>query len=208
MRLENEFTVQASVEQVWRYLLDVEKVAPCMPGAELTEIVDDRTYKGKATVKVGPVSLAFAGTVMVEERDEENRRVVMKAQGMEQRGKGAATAVVVSRLEPVDGGTRVVLETDLTITGAVAQYGRGMIQDISQRLTGEFARCLQANLAATVPAPAAPVPAAEAAAPAPAAVAPPPAVARPVKGLRLGLWALWRAAVRFFQRLLGGRAAV
>src|SRR5438105_11405986 len=135
MQLQSEFVVQAPIEQVWSFLLDVERVAPCMPGAELTEVVDDRTWKGKTNIKVGPVALSFAGTVVMQERDDAAHRVVLKAQGMEQRGKGAASASVVSHLEEVAGGTKVTMQADLTISGAVAQYGRGMIQDISQRLT-------------------------------------------------------------------------
>ncbi len=194
MQIDNEFTVAAPIDRVWAYLLDVERVAPCMPGAELTEVVDDRTWKGKTSIKVGPVALSFAGTVVMQERDDAAHRVALKAQGMEQRGKGAASASVVSRLEEVAGGTKVTMQADLTVSGAVAQYGRGMIQDISQRLTGEFAACLERNITA------------EAASSAEVGAAPaaPAAVARPVKGFRLGLWATWRAIGRFFRRLLGG----
>ncbi|HXF36599.1 MAG TPA: SRPBCC family protein, partial [Actinomycetota bacterium] len=92
MLIENEFEVPAPVDRLWEHLLDVERVAPCMPGAELTEVVDDRTWKGKVNVKFGPVSLSFAGTVTMEERDDAAHRVVLKAQGMEQKGKGAASA--------------------------------------------------------------------------------------------------------------------
>ena len=197
MQIENEFTVAAPIDRVWAYLLDVERVAPCMPGAELTEVVDDHTWKGKTSIKVGPVALSFAGTVVMQERDDAAHRVVLKARGMEQRGKGAASASVVSRLEEVTSGTKVMLQADLTISGAVAQYGRGMIQDISQRLTAEFASCLEQNIMAE----AAPT---EDATAAPAA---PAAVARPVRGFRLGLWAAWRAIARFFRRLFGGSSA-
>jgi len=200
MRIDNQFTVQAPVERVWDYMLDVEKVAPCMPGAELTEVVDDHTWKGKTNIKVGPVALSFAGTVVMQERDDVGHRVVLNAQGMEQRGKGAASALVVSRLEPVEGGTKVALEADLTISGAVAQYGRGMISDISQRLTNEFARCLEASINAE---------SAEAGPPAAGGSSvpgDPGPGAGPVKGFRLGLWAFWRAVVRFFGRLFGGSA--
>src|SRR6266545_7571332 len=98
MRIENEFTVRAPIDHVWDYLLDVERVAPCMPGAQLTEVVDERTWKGKTNVKVGPVALSFAGTVVMDERDDDAHRVRLSAKGMEQRGKGAATASVVSHL--------------------------------------------------------------------------------------------------------------
>ena len=196
MRIDNEFTVQAPIERVWGYLLDVEKVAPCMPGAELTEVVDDHTWKGKTNIKVGPVALSFAGTVVMQERDDAGHRVVLNAQGMEQKGKGAASAVVVSRLETVEGGTKVALGADLTISGAVAQYGRGMISDISQRLTNEFARCLEASINAQSAAAPSSIDDASSApgdrgspdsAPASAVGGQPAAVARPVKGFRLGL---------------------
>jgi len=196
MQIDNEFTVAAPIDRVWAYLLDVERVAPCMPGAELTEVVDDHTWKGKTSVKVGPVALSFAGTVVMHERDDAGHRVVLKAQGMEQRGKGAASASVVSQLVEVAGGTKVTMRADLTISGAVAQYGRGMIQDISQRLTGELAACLERNITAEA-----------ASSPSYAELAAPAAVARPVKGFRLGLWAAWRAVARFFRRLFGGSSA-
>src|SRR5207245_2698953 len=122
-------------------------VAPCMPGAELTEVVDDKNWKGKVTVKVGPVSMSFLGTVTMQERDDAAKRVVLKADGRDSRGKGAANALVTAQMEPAGDGTKVSIDTALTITGAAAQYARGgMIQDISGRLTKEFATCLQANM--------------------------------------------------------------
>src|SRR6266508_1632639 len=124
MQIENEFVVQAPLEQVWAHLLDVEKIAPCAPGAELTEVVDDRTWKGRMNVKVGPVAMSFAGTVIIQERDDAAHRAVLKAEGREQKGRGAASAVVTTRLEEAEGGTRVAISTDLTISGAAAQYGR------------------------------------------------------------------------------------
>lgn len=211
MQIKNEFVVAAPVDQVWAYLLDVERVAPCMPGAQLTEVVDDHTWKGRTNIKVGPVALTFSGTVVLQERDDEAHRVVLKAQGMEQRGKGAAQAVTQSRLEAVEGGTKVVLDTDLTVSGAVAQYGRGMIQDISQRLAGEFALCLESGIAGAASASPEPGPAGGQDASGVRAaggqeVAGPRAAGRrpdqPVGGLRLGLWALWRAFVRFLRRLI------
>jgi carbon monoxide dehydrogenase subunit G len=220
MQIQNEFVVKAPIDRVWKHMLDVENVAPCMPGAELTDVVDDHTWKGKTNIKVGPVSLSFAGTVVLQDRDDAAHRVVLKAQGMEQRGKGAASALATSQLSEVEGGTKVVLDTDLTISGAVAQYGRGMIADISQRLTREFAQCLEANIIAgeaasgggdagdEIEAPQAessPVAAPEQQADAGTAPAnpTPTQTAKPVRGFRLAVWALWRAVVRFFQRLFG-----
>jgi carbon monoxide dehydrogenase subunit G len=184
VRLENSFEVPAPPEQVWDFLLDVSGVVPCMPGAELTEIVDDRTWKGKVSVRLGAVSLSYLGTVVMEERDERGRTVVLEAKGTEARGKGMASARSTSRLEPTgNGGTRVVIETDLTLAGAVAQFGRGMIADVSQRLTDEFADCLKDRLTSG------------------AEEAVPASAGRPVAGLRLGAWALIRALGRFFSRL-------
>jgi carbon monoxide dehydrogenase subunit G len=203
--IENEFEVPAGIDRVWAYLLDVERIAPCMPGAQLTEVVDDRNWKGKVTVKLGPVSLSFAGTVHMQERDNDAHRVVVKAQGMEQKGKGAATALVTAWAEAVDGGhTRVKFSQDLTISGSVAQFSRGMMQDVSGKMTRQFADCVQANLSQEMEASEAPpeeAGAAEAPTPAPA-----PVTAKPPAGIRLGLWALWRAVVRFFRRLFGGGA--
>ena len=220
MLIENEFVVQAPAERVWAHLLDVERVALCMPGAQLTEVVDDHTWKGKTTIKVGPVSLAFAGTVVMEERDDVAHRVVLNAKGMEQRGKGAASARVESHLEEAGNATKVVMKTDLTISGAVAQYGRGMLLDISQRLTREFADCLQASMAAEGATQASSLGsplATEEAAPPPGTgdgsgqrvaartSGPTPRPAGAVGGLRLFVWALWRAVVRLVRRLIGGR---
>jgi hypothetical protein len=211
VQIHNEFQVTAPPEQLWAFLLDVERIAPCMPGAELTEVVDDRTWKGKMNVKFGPVSLSFAGTVSIEERDDAARRVVLKAKGMEQKGKGAANATVTSWLEPEGETTTVKMDADITLTGFVAQVSRGMLPDISQRMTNEFATCLEASMGA-VPAvgAAAEEAAAVAAAAKPGAATPSPAPARPpaakpVGGIRLGLWALFRAIARFFRRLFGGR---
>jgi len=210
VKIDNEFVVPAPVDRVWAYLLDVEKIAPCAPGAELTEVVDDRTWKGKMNVKVGPVAMSFAGTVVLQDRDDAAHSAVLKADGREQRGRGAASALVTARLEEAEGGTKVSISSDLTISGAAAQYGRGMIGDVSKRLTGEFASCLQANMGAhdapgggdssggeprSSSGPAGAV--------TPSAGASTPTMAKPVKGFRLAMWALWRAIVRAFRRLFG-----
>jgi len=190
MLIENAFDVSAPIDHVWSHLLDVEKVVPCMPGAELTETIDDRNWKGKVTIKLGPVSLAFAGKVTMEELDEAGHRAVLKASGMEQRGKGAASATITSTLEEAPEGTRVKIVQDLRVSGQAAQFSRGMMQDVSNRLTREFADCLQANMEAKDQAD-------------PGAEPVPMATAKPVRGIRLGLGALWRAVLRFFSRLFG-----
>jgi uncharacterized protein len=190
VKLEQAFEVPATPEQVWELLLDVEKVAPCMPGAELTEVVDETTWKGKVNVKLGAINLTYRGKVELAERDDDARRVVLKASGQEMRGKGTASAEVVSSLEQQDSGTKVEIITDLTLSGAAAQYGRGMIQDVSRKLTGQFADCLKQQLEG-------PPPGEEGAEPRPA---PQP---QAVKGGRLALWAVGQAILRFLRRLLG-----
>ena len=121
-----------------------------MPGAELTEVVDDKNWKGKLNAKFGPVSMSFAGTVTIESRDDAAHRVVLSAKGMEQKGKGAANAKVTSWLEPgpSDGVTTVKMEADITLTGAAAQLSRGLLPEISKKLTQTFADCLQESMAA------------------------------------------------------------
>jgi carbon monoxide dehydrogenase subunit G len=208
MQIENEFTVTAPADALWAYLLDVEKVAPCMPGAALTDTIDDRNWKGTVHAKFGPVSMSFAGTVTMEERDDTAHRVVLKAKGMEQKGKGAANASVTSWLEPTDdqATTTVKMQADITLTGAAAQMSRGLLPEISKKLTQQFADCLQAGMAAEAVAPAAGAgvsTAASDAAPA-ARPAPPHAAAKPVGGIGLGLGALWAKIVGFFRRLFGG----
>jgi uncharacterized protein len=202
MQIENEFTVPAPVDHVWAYLLDVERVAPCMPGGELTEIVDDHTWKGKVNMKLGPVSLSFAGTVTMQERDDATKRVVLAAKGMEQKGKGAANASVTSWLEQGDGVTNVRMQADIHLTGTVAQLSRGLLPEVSRKLTQQFADCLLQGMEA------AEVMATESADIAAAAhVTEPPVGAKPIGGIRLGFAAIWAAISRFFRRLFGKREA-
>ena len=202
MQIDNTFTVHAPIQDVWTYLLDVEKVAPCMPGAELTETIHEQAWKGKVNIAFGPVKLAFAGTVEMQERDDAAHRVSLHAKGTEQKGKGAANATVTSWLEKADDGTIVQMQADITLTGAAAQLSRGLLPEISKKLTQQFADCLEANMNAEAAAATAPVAPTEAAAPAPVAVA-----AKPVGGIGLGVAAVWATIVNFFKRLFGrGRA--
>ncbi|HEV8282272.1 MAG TPA: SRPBCC family protein [Candidatus Limnocylindrales bacterium] len=203
MEIENEFDVPAPVDHVWAYLLDVERVAPCMPGAELTEVVDDHTWKGKVNMKLGPVSLAFAGTVTMQERDDQSKRIVLAAKGMEQRGKGAANASVTSWLEQGDGVTNVKMRADIHLTGTVAQLSRGLLPEVSRKLTQQFADCLLQSMGA------AEVRATESADVAASVAAPVEASTRtkPIGGIRLGLAAIWASIKGFFRRLFGKREA-
>jgi uncharacterized protein len=147
MLINTEFEVTAPVEQVWWYLLDVPRMAPNLPGTELTEIVDDDNYRGRVAIRMGPVSLGFGGTVEIVERDETNHRAVIKAVGAEERGRGQAAMTLTATLVRAGTGTRVKVTIDLQVSGAAAQYGRGMITDVTTVLVQQFAR----NAAADVP---------------------------------------------------------
>ena len=146
MKLENEFTVNTSIEEAWEAMLDLEKVTPCLPGAQLTEQVGDE-YKGEMTVKMGPVTAKYNGTVKVEEADESEHRAVIKADGKDARGQGTASATITSTLHDEGNDTvRVHVETDMQITGRVAQFGGGMHQEVAEKIMGRFSDCLEKNL--------------------------------------------------------------
>src|SRR4051795_10266572 len=165
--MEQSFEVDAPIDVVWAALIDIERVAPCLPGANITERADDGSYKGTFEVKLGPTTASYRGVLKIEEADESTHRAVLNARGTDKRGQGGAAATIVNTLTEVEGRTRVHADTDFTITGRLARFGRGgMIEDISNRLLREFAQCLQRELAAGAPAPqgAAPAPAPAAAA--------------------------------------------
>jgi hypothetical protein len=186
VKLENSFDVSATPEAAWALLMDVPRVIPCMPGAELLETVDESNWKARMRVKLGPISLSFLTDVSREEADETARRVRLAAKAREERGRGAASATIESSLSSAEGRTRVTTVTDLTLSGAAAQYGRGLVQGVTEQLLRSFAECLERQLAP-----------AAASAEAPASASEPP---RPVSGLRLGARALWSSLVRFVRR--------
>jgi uncharacterized protein len=145
MKLDNEFTVGVPIEQAWAVLTDLELIAPCMPGAQLTGVTGD-VYSGKVKIKVGPVSAEYAGTAQFSVKDETAYRAVIDARGRDSRGNGNATAVISAQLEPAGGSTRVSVSTDLTIAGRIAQFGSGMIKEVSAKLLGQFVTCLEGKL--------------------------------------------------------------
>ncbi|QOV40616.1 SRPBCC family protein [Streptomyces ferrugineus] len=147
MELHHEFTVPVPVDDAWRTLLDIERVAPCMPGASVEEY-DGKTVNGAVKVKVGPVTVTYKGTAVFEEQDEAAHRMVLSASGREIHGQGTARATVTSTLSESDGATTVSVRTDLTVTGRPAQFGRGVLAEVGDRLVGQFARCLSERLAA------------------------------------------------------------
>jgi uncharacterized protein len=140
MLIRTDFELAAPVEKVWDYLLDVPRMAPNLPGTELTEIVDDDNYKGRVSIRMGPVSLGFAGDVEIVERDQANHKAVINAAGREERGRGQAAMVLTANLVRAGAGTTVKILMDLRISGAAAQYGRGMISDVTDVLVQRFAR--------------------------------------------------------------------
>jgi uncharacterized protein len=153
MKLEQAFEVQAPIERVWEALIDLERVAPCLPGATITDRDEDGTYHGEFKVKLGPTTASYRGTVQIQEADETARRATLKAKGTDKRGQGGANATIVNTLTADGGVTRVQAVTDFTITGRLARFGRGgMIEDISNRLMRDFATCLQSRIT-TEPAP-------------------------------------------------------
>jgi uncharacterized protein len=145
MRLDNEFTVPVPIEQAWSVLTDLELIAPCMPGAQLTG-VSDGVYTGKVKIKVGPVTAEYTGTAQFTEKDEAGYRAVIDARGRDSRGQGNANAVISAELRSEGTGTVVSVGTDLAIAGRIAQFGSGMIAEVSARLLGQFVDCLEGKL--------------------------------------------------------------
>ncbi len=170
MKIEDQFRVDVPVEQAWNVLLDVERIAPCMPGAQLQEIEGDE-YRGVVKVKVGPITAQYKGAARILEADEAARRIVIRGEGRDTRGQGNASATVTVDLAADGTGTQVKVDTDLNVTGKVAQFGRGVMADVSSKLLAQFVACLEANVLSGAPTAEAVVPSADAG-PAPASTAP------------------------------------
>ncbi|MDA8044794.1 MAG: SRPBCC family protein [Actinomycetota bacterium] len=148
MELSNEFRVGVSVPEAWKVLTDVERIAPMLPGAQLQEVEGDE-YRGVVKVKVGPISAQYKGTATFVEQDESAGKVVLKATGRDTRGQGNASALITATMVPDGDGTKVTVATDLTVTGKVAQFGRGVLADVSAKLIGQFVDTLEADLASS-----------------------------------------------------------
>ena len=148
MLITNDFEVAKPVAAVWDFFGDIPRVASCLPGAELTETLGDDKYGGRVAVRMGPVRLQFAGTAEITERDEAAKRIVVHAAGAEERGRGQANMVVSATLAPAGSGTKVAVSQDLQLAGAAAQYGRGMISDVTAVLMRDFATNLASQIAA------------------------------------------------------------
>jgi hypothetical protein len=224
MEFDNAFDVPLPPAEAWTWLLDIERIATCLPGAELTEVVDAQTYKGKVGVRLGPVALSFVGQAKLEETDAAAHRARMRATGADSKGRGSTSALIDFSLQPIGDGssTRVDIHSNVTLTGSVAQYGRGsgMIQSVAAQLIGQFGDCLRARIlesraaaqAVTSPAAAmaadapvgasAPAPAADPAAA--AATRPAPAATQAVKPIS-GFSLLFGALLASLRNLFGGK---
>jgi carbon monoxide dehydrogenase subunit G len=202
MQIKNSFDVPLPPDETWAVLMDVPRIAPCMPGAELLETIDERTHKGKVSVKLGPVALSFTGTATFEEIDAAAKRALLRAQGSDTKGRGRAEANVTFNVEPSPGGSRVNVVTDVVLSGAVAQYGRGagLIQSVATQLVGQFAECLRSTLVQENAVSSA-AEAGASAQTAPAA-APRPVAAKPISGFSLMFRVIWDAIAGLF----GGRS--
>jgi carbon monoxide dehydrogenase subunit G len=187
MQIESAFEVPGPPEPAWRLLNDVPRVIPCMPGAELTEVIDESTWKATMHVKLGPISLQFATDVRRIEVDETARRAVLFADARELKGRGGAKATIASTLVPTGTGTSVKIVTDLQLRGPVAQYGRGIVADVAGQLVKRFAECLATQLEPAEEKGETPTPAIR-------------ADLKPVGGLGLAFGAIWRRLVALFRR--------
>ena len=145
MKISNEFTVGVPADEAWSVMLDLERIAPCLPGAAIQESEGDE-YQGTMKVKIGPITANYKGTAKFEETDEENRRAVLKATGRDARGQGTASATIVSTLHEEGDDTRVKVETDMRLTGRAAQFGRGIAQDVATKMLEQFAECLEREI--------------------------------------------------------------
>ena len=145
MKINNEFTVGVPIQQAWNTMLNLERIAPCLPGASIQGSEGDE-YEGTMKVKIGPITANYKGTVRVDEADEENRRAVIKATGRDARGQGTASATIVSTLQEEGDDTKVSVETDMKLTGRAAQFGRGIAQDVATKMLEQFADCLEREI--------------------------------------------------------------
>jgi carbon monoxide dehydrogenase subunit G len=202
MDIKNSFEVPLPVSEAWKTLLDIKRIAPCMPGAELLEVVDPKTYKGKVSVRLGPVALSFVGTARFEEIDEPAHRARVKAQGNDSKGRGGAIGIVTFALSPTAGGTKVDVDTNLNLSGSVAQYGRasGMIHDVATQIIAQFSTRLRAMLVQEGAPSVTPVSSAASTAPTAGLDSPAPARAKPIAGFSLML----RVLLNALRRLFGG----
>jgi carbon monoxide dehydrogenase subunit G len=206
MQLENSFSVGAPPDRVFAYLLDVNKVVGCVPGAELSEVVDPTTFKGKVKVKVGPITVAYSGTARIANRDDAQRSATLEAEGRETTGPGSARAKALMSVLPEGAGSVVKITTEYSVAGRVAQFGRGVMEDVSRRIVNDMAACIKANVEAQEPGGSTPAPgtggstpaAGGSATPAGGSTPAPPVTAPPINAVSLFFQVLWTGVRRLF----------
>src|SRR3954470_23375987 len=188
MKLENEFTVPASIDQAWAVLLDVPRGAPCLPGATVEPGQgEEGEYKGQMKIKIGPITASYKGTVKIQEANEASHSVAMRAQAKDARGQGTAAATITSTMTEVADGTKITVVTDMRVTGPAAQFGRGVMQDVSAKLMTRFAGCLAEQMPSSPDVGPTPEPEPQPAAASPAAEAPAPAAEQETPGASSGV---------------------
>jgi carbon monoxide dehydrogenase subunit G len=191
MQLENSFGVGAPPERVFAYLLDINKVVGCVPGAELAEVVDPTTFKGRVKIKVGPITVAYNGTARISERSDADRTATLQAEGRETTGPGSARATARMSVEADGSGSVVKIATEYSVQGRVAQFGRGVMEDVSRRIVNEMAACIKANVEAAEPVQGS---AANPGEPAPVMTA------KPINAITLFFQVLWAGIQKLFGR--------
>ncbi|MGH9754587.1 MAG: SRPBCC family protein [Blastocatellia bacterium] len=199
-KINEEFEVQAPAQQVWEYLIDPAKVVVCIPGAELLELQDDRTFVGAVKVKVGPMAMSYKGLVKFTEVDEQGRQVRMVGEGREAGGAGSAKVTMLNKVTPLDGGgSLVVVNAEVDLVGKVVQFGRGMIEEVSRQLFRQFSACVKQRLEVADEAQPSGSPPAEIQ----STEKSPEAETEALSAAPLVLRAMWAVVTRFFQRLFG-----
>ena len=199
MQLENSFSVAAPPDRVFAYLLDVNKIVGCVPGAELSEVVDPTTFKGKVKIKVGPITVAYSGTAKIADRNDAARSATLEAEGRETTGPGSARAKALMTVEADGAGSTVKIATEYSVAGRVAQFGRGVMEDVSRRIVNEMAACIKANVEAGEPRPGGGAGTAAAGASSGAVAI---VTAKPINAVPLFFQVLWSG----IRRLFGGKA--
>jgi carbon monoxide dehydrogenase subunit G len=199
MQLENSFEVGAAPERVFAYLVDVNRVVGCVPGAELSEVVDPTTFKGKVKIKVGPITVAYAGTARISEQDAVKHTATLEAEGRETSGPGSARAKAFMTVDAGGAGSVVKIVTDYTVAGRIAQFGRGGMEDVSRRLVNEMAACIKSNLEGEEPSGAGGGAGTE--------NPPPAATARPINGVSLFFAVLGDGFRRLARRLFPAKTS-
>jgi carbon monoxide dehydrogenase subunit G len=197
-KIEEQFEVRAPVNRVWEYLIDPARVVVCIPGAELLETQDERTFLGAVKVKVGPVAMSYKGQIKFTELDEGNHQVRMVGEGRETGGAGSAKVNMLSKVTPIDaGGALVVVSAEVDLVGKVVQFGRGMIEEVSRQLFRQFSACVKQHLEVADQTPTVDTQSSEIT---------PPAETKALSAPSLLLQALWNIIARFFLRLFGRHA--